>query len=242
MSVICRHVGLTRARRRLAGLCLLLVLAGMSGLALAGRAPAVAVADDPTPTTTPATEPVPDPAPVPPPAPKPKPAPTPNWAPAPTPRPSVSRHSFSSRSSTVVRTHSNVVRSHPTVSVRATKPTPPEPVVHKKKPAAHKTAAAKVNVQPAPIVPASVQRHGGVLGVRTAATVRPDHSFELQSLLIATMLGLAIACLGIAAIPAVYVPWRPVAYFIAQRHVDMAIAGLACLVLAGFLMVVAGGS
>jgi hypothetical protein len=81
-----------------------------------------------------------------------------------------------------------------------------------------------------------------VLGATTAAALRTGDSGDVQSLLIATMLALSIVCLGIAAIPAVHVPWRPAASFIAERHVDLAIAGLGCLVLAGFLMVIAGGT
>jgi hypothetical protein len=54
-------------------------------------------------------------------------------------------------------------------------------------------------------------------------------------------IGLAIVCLGVAAMPAAHVPWRPAAYFVAVRHLDLAIAGLALLFVAGFVVLVTGG-
>jgi hypothetical protein len=140
---------------------------------------------------------------------------------------------------TTVEAHPILVRPHPTVQTHVVKPVRQKRPVHKNRMVQKNHVAPKVESKSATREPND--SGGAVLGVRTAATPRTRTSTDFQSLLIATMLGLAIICLGIAAIPAVYVPWRPVAYFIAERHVDMAIAGLGCLVLAGFLMLVAGG-
>jgi hypothetical protein len=218
--------------------CLAGVLAFAAGFAVVGYAGSASAADEPGPTTTttaPAPEPSPDPAPAPTSTPKPKPKPTPKSEPksAPTPveQPSVRR---STATPTTVQAHPSVVRPHATVPTHVVKPVPRKRVVHKKRHAAPKLALK-------PVAPEPNSSRGDVLGATTATPLRSNDSTDLQSLVIVTMLGLAIVCLGIAAIPPVYVPWRPVAYFIAERHVDMAIAGLGCLATAGFLMFVAGG-
>jgi hypothetical protein len=54
------------------------------------------------------------------------------------------------------------------------------------------------------------------------------------------MIGMAIVCFAAAAVPATHVPWRPAAYFVATRHLDLAIVGLALLLLAGLTFIATG--
>jgi hypothetical protein len=105
-------------------------------------------------------------------------------------------------------------------------------VVHKRKAHAKRTSLPKV------VTPKHART--GVLGTQTSATLSSGGAVDFGPLLIMGMLAFAIACFGVAAIPAVYVPWRPVAYFIANRHLDIAIAGLGFLFLAGFLVLFVG--
>jgi hypothetical protein len=50
--------------------------------------------------------------------------------------------------------------------------------------------------------------------------------------LIVLGLGLAIACLAVAVVPATSVKWRPAAIFVSERQVGLMLAGLALLVAA----------
>jgi hypothetical protein len=222
LSIVRRRESAIGAWTRMLAMCVCLLCAlGLAwGIAVAGGVGSAEAADDPVPTTT---EPAPDPAPAPAPAPKPKPKP------APAPRPPVSQPQPTS----VTPTPAPVVHSAPT------KPAVTKRVVHKRK--AH--TKRKLHPKPSTSLPKIVTpkpARSGVLGTQTAATVSSGGSLNFGSLLIVGMLGIAIACFGVAAIPAVYVPWRPVAYFIAQRHQDMAIAGLGFLLLTGFLALVVG--
>jgi hypothetical protein len=204
-------------------------LALSGGIGLAQGVSAAEAADDPVPTTpTPAPEPAPDPAPVPAPAPKPKPKP----APTPAPRQPVSQP----RSTSVTPTPAPVVSSSPETRPHTTKPAVKKRVVRKKK----KAHASPSPVTSLPKVEKPTGARTGVLGVRTAATLDSDGSFGIGSLVIVAMLGMAVACFGVAATPVMYVPWRPVAYFIGHRHLDLAIVGLAFLLVAGFLLALVG--
>ncbi len=199
--------------------CLLCALGLACGMPVAGAVSLAEAADDPVPTTP---EPAPDPAPVPAPAPKAKPKPA--------PRKSVSEP----RPTSVTPTPASVVRSAPT---RPTTAAVKKRVIHKRK--AH--TKRKLQPKPSTSVPTVVtpkRARSGVLGTQTAATLSSGGSFDFGSLLIVMTLGMAIACFGVAAIPALYVPWRPAAHFIAHRHLDIAIAGLGFLFLTGFLALV----
>jgi hypothetical protein len=215
----------------LACVCLLCALGLASGIAVAGGVSAAGAADDPVPTTT---EPVPDPDPAPIPAPAPAPKPRPK--PAPAPRPTVTP-----RPTNVSSTPAPVVDSSPAVPTRPAKPKPEVKtrVAHKKKPHTKRKLQPKPSTSLPKIVTPKHPR-SGVLGTQTAATLSSGGSVDFASLLIVGMFAFAIACFGIAAIPAVYVPWRPAAYFIAHRNLDIAIAGLGFLLLAGFLVLLVG--
>jgi hypothetical protein len=80
-----------------------------------------------------------------------------------------------------------------------------------------------------------------ILAKRMARTIGSGGSFDLASLLLVSTIGLVIVCFGVAALPAAYVPWRPAAWFVAERHLDIGILGVALMFLAGFILVVAGG-
>jgi hypothetical protein len=207
----------------LARVCVVCALGLACGIAFPGGVTSAQAADDPVPTTP---EPAPDPAPVPAPAPKPKPKPAPRQ-PVSQPRPT-----------SVTPTPAPVVHSAPTVPTQSTKPAVKKRVVHKK---AH--AKRKLQPKPSTSLPKVVKpKHArsGVLGAQTAATLNSHGSIGFGSLLLLGMIAIGLACFGVAAIPAVYVPWRPAAYFIAYRNLDIAIAGLGLLVLAGFLVLVVG--
>jgi hypothetical protein len=209
----------------LARVCLVCALGLACGIAFAGGVTSAQAADDPVPTTP---EPAPDPAPVPAPTPAPKPKPKP------APRQPVSQP----RTTSVTPTPAPVVHSAPTVPTQSTKPAVKQRVVHKK---AH--AKRKLHPKPSTSLPKVVtpkHARSGVLGTQTAGTLSSDGSIGFGSLLLLAMIAIAIACFGVAAIPAVYVPWRPAAYFIAHRNLDIAIAGLGLLFLAGFLVLVTG--
>jgi hypothetical protein len=199
-----------------------------------------AFADEPQPTTTvpTPTEPTPDPAPPP------KPAAKPKSKPAPAPSQPVSRP----RPTRVAPPRSTVASSHPTVRINLSGPAAKKRVFPKKpKPVVQKKRHAKRKVerkQPAPlpkVVAPKKEPRSGVLGAQTESVRHSGESLDFRSLLIAAMLGLAITCFGVAAIPAVHVPWRPIASLTVRRRLDMAIVGLACLALAEFLMLAAGG-
>jgi hypothetical protein len=122
--------------------------------------------------------------------------------------------------------------------VRApSKPTVKKQIVRKKK--AHKVQPQRTRLLPT-FVPPNRPR-SGVAGVRTSSKLSSQGSFGFAWLLFVATLGLAIVCFGVAAMPAAYVPWRPVAYFVAVRHLDLTIAGLALLFAAGFVLLVGRG-
>jgi hypothetical protein len=112
-----------------------------------------------------------------------------------------------------------------------------KPIVRKKK--AHKVQPQRTRLLPA-VAPPNRAR-SGVAGVRTSSKLGSQGSFGFAWLLFVATLGLAIVCFGVAAMPTAYVPWRPAAYFVAVRHLDLTIAGLALLFVAGFVLLVGGG-
>jgi hypothetical protein len=68
--------------------------------------------------------------------------------------------------------------------------------------------------------------------VRNAFAAPSGGTAGVGSLLIVLGLGLAIACLAIAVVPATSVKWRPAAIFLSDRQVGLMLAGLALLVAA----------
>jgi hypothetical protein len=232
-SIIRDCEGAIGGRLRILPICVCVILWALGlvgGFALAGGVHTARAADDPVPTTPiTAPEPAPDPAPTPAPAPKPKPKPA-----APAPRQSVSQ----TRPTSVIPTSAPVTSSSPTTRPQTTKPEVKKRVVHKKAQGKKKVRAKPATSLPKIVKPKSPR--SGVLGTRTAATVDTKNSFGFGALLIVALLGFAMVCFGVASIPAMYVPWRPVAYFIAYRHLDIAIAGLALLSLAACLVFLVG--
>jgi hypothetical protein len=199
-------------------------------------------ANDQLPTTTvsepePPPEPAPDPAPVPTPAPKPKPKPKPIAAapraqPVERPRPS----GITPNSGPVAPSRTTVQRSsRPTVQ-RPSRPAVKKRIVRKKN-------RQKLQLQRQMRLPTAVapdRARSGVAGVRASSKLASAGS-GIESLLFVATIGLAIICLGVAAVPGAYVPWRPAAYFVSVRHLDLAMAGLALLFVAGFVVLLAGG-
>jgi hypothetical protein len=194
------------------------------GVALAATSTPVAAADDPVPTTPdpgPAPDPAPVPAPAPTPRPKPKPAPKPaprsesTPTPAPEPEPAATPAEIS--------------------STPAVGPSPPRTARHVPKRAKKKVAH---ETQPRVVKAAKV-----VVPVkRTAATITSDRGLHYGTFVFLAMIGMAAVCFGVAAVPATYVRWRPAAYFVATRHIDLAIVGLALLLLACLTFVVTNGT
>lgn len=76
---------------------------------------------------------------------------------------------------------------------------------------------------------------------QAAATLTSNGRTPYGTMVFLAMVGFAIACFGAAAVPATHVRWRPAAYFIATRHLDLAIVGLALLLLAGLTFLATGG-
>jgi hypothetical protein len=68
--------------------------------------------------------------------------------------------------------------------------------------------------------------------VRNAFATAAGGGADVGSLMIVLGLGLAIACLAIAVVPATSVKWRPAAIFVSERQVGLMLAGLALLVAA----------
>jgi len=77
---------------------------------------------------------------------------------------------------------------------------------------------------------------------QTAATLTSNGQTPYGTMVFLAMVGLAIACFGAAAVPATHVRWRPAAYFMATRNLDVAIIGLALLLLAVFTFIATNGS
>lgn len=75
----------------------------------------------------------------------------------------------------------------------------------------------------------------GEIGVRRALEPKTD-SIAYASLLIVTGLAMAIACFGMAVIPARRVPWRPAAIFVANRQVDLTLFGVGLLTATAFAL------
>jgi hypothetical protein len=94
--------------------------------------------------------------------------------------------------------------------------------------------------KPIPAAPKAAQ--AAVPVKKTVAIVSSSETFDSAMLVLLGMIGLAFACLAVAAIPATYMRWQPAAYFVARRHLDLAIVGLALLLLAAFTFLVTGGS
>jgi hypothetical protein len=78
----------------------------------------------------------------------------------------------------------------------------------------------------------------GVLGT-VVTDSRGSNGYGL--LLIETLLALAICCFGIAAIPVAHLRWRPIASFVAHRHVEMTLFGVVFLAVAGFGLLLRSG-
>jgi hypothetical protein len=134
------------------------------------------------------------------------------------------------------------------VSQRPTAPTPTvvpshatvtkHPPKAKRKKTHRKTVHKKA--KPIPVAPKAAQVPVPVR--RTVAIVSPNKPVDSGMFILLGMIGLAFACLAVAAVPAAYVRWRPAAHFVARRNLDLAIVGLALLLLAGFTFFVTHGS
>jgi hypothetical protein len=108
------------------------------------------------------------------------------------------------------------VHSRPRKTVHRHPKAKPQRAAPKKKatsatPKVHGTLGASVSFLPKPSAPA-----------RTG--------FDLGSLLLILVCGIAITCFSIALIPARSVPWRPAAIFVSERQLDLMLVGLALLV------------
>jgi len=77
---------------------------------------------------------------------------------------------------------------------------------------------------------------------RTVATFTSNERTPYGTIVFLAMIGMAIVCFAAAALPATHVRWRPAAYFVATHHLDLAIIGLALLLLAGLTFIATGGS
>jgi hypothetical protein len=210
-----------------ASACLLLGLLG-AGLAVRGAhgaGPARVLTDPPPTTTIPVTTtaPAPDPAP-PPPKPKPKPKPKPAPKPAPSPAPHVT-------------TTPHVVHSTPSLTPAVQKVTPKVVRPKHKKARAKPHVVAKVKPKPKPnALPPQVP-----VGAESAAASSSGTRPSLTSTLIIGILGISMMVFAVAAIPARVVPWRNVAYFIHQRHVDLTLFGIVLLAAAALAILFTKG-
>ena len=106
-------------------------------------------------------------------------------------------------------------------------------VVHHKKARAKPPVAAKPkpNALP-PQVP---------VGAESASASSSGTKTNLTSTLIIGILGISMMVFAIAAIPARVVPWRPVAHFIHQRHVDLTLFGIVLLAAAALAILFTKG-
>jgi hypothetical protein len=110
----------------------------------------------------------------------------------------------------------------------------PRPAAKKKHVVKKKHRKPKPEVErkartPIPNVMAARAAQSGVLGAQSTITLLGGESFDLAALLIVAALSLAIACFGIAAVPAAFVPWRPAAWFVASERLPITFVGLAIL-------------
>jgi len=191
-----------------------------SGVFLAARCASPAWADDPPPTTSVpvTTEPAPDPAPPKPkPAPKPQPKPKPRPA-SPAPRPA----------------------SQPAPAYRPTSPPPaasPKPVAHPKAKKVHKKARPKKKITAPKPKKTTVTRSLSPLGVPATAQGAPSPgSGGTVFLLVVASLAMAIACFGVASIPATYLPRRGTADFVVRHKLHMTVLGVGLLIAAALTL------
>jgi len=97
--------------------------------------------------------------------------------------------------------------------------------VHHKKARAKPPVVVKVKPKPKPnALPPQVP-----VGAESAAASSSGTKPDLTSTLIIGILGISMMVFAVAAIPARVVPWRHVAYFIHQRHVDLTLFGIVLL-------------
>jgi hypothetical protein len=180
------------------------------GFALVGATSARG--DDVPPTTVPTdTVPAPDPAPA-------KPKPTRAAAPRAAVR-SAPTSTYRAPRTTAVAPRST------TASRRSTHITA--------KPRPKKVKNTKPAKQRSALLPAfSLAPPVAAVRVRNAFATPPGGTPGIGSLLIVLGLGLAIACLAVAVVPATSVKWRPAAIFVSERQVGLMLAGLALLVAA----------
>jgi hypothetical protein len=111
----------------------------------------------------------------------------------------------------------------------------------KKRHANHRRKTKTRRAKPATPPPTPKAAELPVPVIQTAAAVDSSSHSDYATILLAAMIGLAFACFCVAAIPATYVPWRHAAYFVANRQVDIGLAGLALLALAGLTLVATRG-
>ncbi|MFY9580143.1 MAG: hypothetical protein WAQ33_12545 [Gaiellaceae bacterium] len=148
-----------------------------------------------------------------------------------------------------VTTTPHVVHSTPSLTPAVKKVTPKvvrpkqKKVVHHKKARAKPAVVAKVNPKPKPkpkpkpnALPPQVP-----VGAESAAASSSGSKPGLTSTLIIGILGISMMVFAVAAIPARVVPWRNVAYFIHQRHVDLTLFGIVLLIAAAVAILLSKG-
>jgi hypothetical protein len=106
-------------------------------------------------------------------------------------------------------------------------------VVHKKP---HRKPKVEQKTRPAvPKLVAGKAAESGVLGAQSTIIRAGTDTFDLDALLLIAALGVAIACFGVAAVPATLVPSRPAARLVVSGRVPMTLVGLAVFVAAVIL-------
>jgi hypothetical protein len=96
----------------------------------------------------------------------------------------------------------------------------------------HRTPARKPKPAATPRIVKPVKAARVLPANRTAASIAPTERFDYAALVFLTMIAIAVASLTLASIPATVLPWRSASHFVARRHIDFAIIGLALLLLA----------
>jgi hypothetical protein len=187
-------------------------------------------ADDPVPTTP---EPAPDPAPTPDPAPAPTPAPKPR--PKPTPAPS-SRPAPTRTPTPAPVQPSTAVTPAPSSSVPAVPVRP-----HATKRAVKRHTKRITRALKTPLRPAKTTKAAVIPVKRTAARISSGTGFQYGTLVFLLMIGVGAICFATAVVPATSLRWRPAAYFVATRQIDLVIAGAALLLLALLTFVATNG-
>ena len=86
-------------------------------------------------------------------------------------------------------------------------------------------------------------RRAAAASIPLASPGRPGSGGPTGSTSFLIVLGLlgAIACFGLALVPATYMRWRPAVIFASERHLDLTVAGVALLTIAASILVLRRG-